>query len=755
MKTNSILQLLDEHKVVIPSIQRDYAQGRNTGKIPHIRERFLDSIASVLIDDNLPPMELDFVYGYIVKDKQNNSDISVFKPLDGQQRLTTLFLIHWYIANKENKMNEAKKLLNNFSYSTRHSSRSFCEKLIGFSANIGSMPVDELIINQSWFFSAWKSDPTISSMLVVLKDIESKFKDIQNIWEKLSGTSARIVFHLLPMEDLGLPDDLYIKMNARGKGLTDFEHFKSQFSEILDETNAKIFSEKIDKEWSDLFWNIFKDKQSDDIAKEVDNGFLSFFWYITNILIEKNSIKLKSTFWLDIVKEVYHKSSENVRFLFDTINLFEQLEKEQPRYFDELFYIKSEDFVISKTRLFFNNPQTNLFQKCAETYGFGDKKNAFSVGEQLFLYAFILMKLKIKQVDSSKFRFMRNVFASSEDQLRNEYLSIFLYSDIEMILDKHEYSSNSKLSKRQYDEETIKNNLIDLHPELKEAIYKLEDHTLLRGNIAILNLDINLPTYAEQFHKIFVPGCEYFEISKAILTVGDYTQAYGNIRDGYGNFRRFGNRNNSTWREIFTQSENRKGFEDTRDVLKSYLDIFITTPTMTNNDIIDGYLASIENNPNCSKDFRYYYIKYVNFSMWEENQTEGYYWWDDYQNNPYESTMLFRTNYRGRHWNPFLLELTYINEKCSLENYGNQLQFTDNDLILLISNQNNGYKFTNTDDFSAKLLSKLIESNKLSNEAILIINQNEDGVDIEDRIIKCNDFLIMLQEKIAPNKLIE
>ena len=109
---------------------------------------------------------------------------------------------------------------------------------------------------------------------------------------------------------------------------------------------------------------------------------------------------------------MYHKSSENVRFLFDTINLFEQLEKEQPRYFDELFYIKSEDFVISKTRLFFNNPQTNLFQKCAETYGFGDKKNAFSVGEQLFLYAFILMKLKIKQVDSSKFRFMRNVFAS-------------------------------------------------------------------------------------------------------------------------------------------------------------------------------------------------------------------------------------------------------------------------------------------------------------------------------------------------------
>ena len=70
-------------------------------------------------------------------------------------------------------------------------------------------------------------------MLVMLKAIDEKFNGLSNIWGKLTGNNPSIVFHLLKMKNLGLPDDLYIKMNARGKPLTDFEHFKSQFSEVL------------------------------------------------------------------------------------------------------------------------------------------------------------------------------------------------------------------------------------------------------------------------------------------------------------------------------------------------------------------------------------------------------------------------------------------------------------------------------------------------------------------------------------------
>ena len=78
-------------KIAIPIIQRDYAQGRIDAEVNGIRERFLDSLHQAIKVD---PITLDFVYGDINVD-------GVMTPLDGQQRLTALFLLHWYAAKKE------------------------------------------------------------------------------------------------------------------------------------------------------------------------------------------------------------------------------------------------------------------------------------------------------------------------------------------------------------------------------------------------------------------------------------------------------------------------------------------------------------------------------------------------------------------------------------------------------------------------------------------------------------------------------
>ena len=147
-----------------------------------------------------------------------------------------------YLTRKlEQKMQ--KPLLKKFTYATRQTSRNFCEKLIDFNDIDwnSTKKIDEQIVNQHWFFSNWKNDPTIQSMLVVLKTLQDKLEGLNNVWDKLSGDNPRIIFSLLSMNDLGLPDDLYIKMNARGKPLTDFEHFKSSFSEILNDDKGKYF----------------------------------------------------------------------------------------------------------------------------------------------------------------------------------------------------------------------------------------------------------------------------------------------------------------------------------------------------------------------------------------------------------------------------------------------------------------------------------------------------------------------------------
>ena len=72
--------------IEIPLIQRDYAQGRDMPKVNYIRTRFVGALREALINDE--PITLDFVYGEI----DNNRTLI---PLDGQQRLTTLFLLHW------------------------------------------------------------------------------------------------------------------------------------------------------------------------------------------------------------------------------------------------------------------------------------------------------------------------------------------------------------------------------------------------------------------------------------------------------------------------------------------------------------------------------------------------------------------------------------------------------------------------------------------------------------------------------------
>ena len=223
-----------------------------------------------------------------------------------------------------------------------------------------------------------------------------------------------------------------------------------------------------------------------------------------------------------------------------------------------------------------------------------------------------------------------------------------------------------------------------------------------------------------------------------MLFFGLYPQNYGN------QYMRFGNKNNSTWREILTQSDNRQNFDRTKKILKLYLTHLKENVGITNNSIVESYLNN--NNQSESFPFEYYYTKYKSFILWENNnkehQTDGFYFWKDFPNRPYECIMLFRTNFKGRSWSPFLLELSLKTEECAIENYSDKLQFTKDKLILLIEHRNEGFKFSAPDGetYSEQYLDELIQQNRLNN-SFLLINQNNDGVDTEDRIEKCSKFL--------------
>ena len=169
-------EVVQLQKIAIPLIQRDYAQGRMDGDVNRVRNRFLSALHDAITDK---PITLDFVYGDI-------DEKGVMTPLDGQQRLTTLFLLHWYAAKKENVANEESEFLAKFSYETRYSARYFCAELVKFCPSFNEK-ISAEIINQAWFPLDWKKDPTISSMLVMLDAINDKFKDVEDIWSKLKN----------------------------------------------------------------------------------------------------------------------------------------------------------------------------------------------------------------------------------------------------------------------------------------------------------------------------------------------------------------------------------------------------------------------------------------------------------------------------------------------------------------------------------------------------------------------------------------
>src|SRR5690349_8024650 len=100
-KQISFSKLFEEFQLVqIPIIQRDYAQGRQGHE--ELRQEFLASLKQAIDCQAASgiPLDLDFVYGSAVADNGAEAGES-FAPLDGQQRLTTLFLLHWYLAWKD------------------------------------------------------------------------------------------------------------------------------------------------------------------------------------------------------------------------------------------------------------------------------------------------------------------------------------------------------------------------------------------------------------------------------------------------------------------------------------------------------------------------------------------------------------------------------------------------------------------------------------------------------------------------------
>lgn len=514
-------------KLVVPIIQRDYAQGRVNDETLEIRTEFLDALFGYL-EENKPNRDLDFVYGTLHKDKDDEH--IHFIPLDGQQRLTTLFLLHWFLfqisKNEEAKaMFKSKLLCGNrslFTYETRQSSVDFCDALMQAAINMNALimvrnkqgedtpSLSETIKNEPWFFRFWRNDPTVQSMLVMIEAIYRKFAGHPEFFERLLDEENPVItFIFMDLKEYKLSDDLYIKMNSRGKPLSKFENFKAKFEQhikTLETGDTKgdsetftlsfageemvvdlqqYFSYNIDTKWITLFWQYCKNGKQNRLDTYIEN-FIRIVITSHYASVAKLSGKQKSDYAFDIL------TGNDPSLSFSKYELAGVLTKNAV-----LALVSSLDALYNG-----NNTITHYISEGYKFYYDEDAvfdkviHNNLSRAERMQFFAYVQYLINHRDNLSGLDEWMRvihnlthpdNTIADSNDDLARGIKSIVnLLPHAPRIIEYLQgISSIDGFSKHQSREECIKAHLV-AKPDWKALVEKTEQHNYFNGQIGFI-----------------------------------------------------------------------------------------------------------------------------------------------------------------------------------------------------------------------------------------------------------------------------
>ena len=286
--------------VRIPALHRDYVQGRQDAEAERVRRKLLDDLSDALREAASDPaglrsgMDLGFLCGCVEQDRS-------LIPVDGQQRLTTLFLLHWLLAFRSGRLEsdpEVREALLRFRFEGREPADRFCRRLLlqGPCASgpaSGSGCISSRIRGCAWFSDDCEQSLSVRGMLVMLDALEERLTGLADagfaagrLFSLLTSARPPVSFLFLNLGDAGLADSAYIKMNARGRPLSFFEGFKAELSVFLDAGPAdgggsgfsEAFLRQLDGPWTALFWR--PEYRESGPFPTTDRPMLRFFRFV-------------------------------------------------------------------------------------------------------------------------------------------------------------------------------------------------------------------------------------------------------------------------------------------------------------------------------------------------------------------------------------------------------------------------------------------------------------------------------------------
>ena len=279
-------------------------------------------------------------------------------------------------------------------------------------------------------------------------------------------------------------------------------------------------------------------------------------------------------------------------------------------------------------------------------------------GEERNLGSLVLHLTQATEDFNRRARILRNLLAASvADEIRRPNMP-GLIKDVEAVIIHGDLDSVSKLSSNQVQNERAKVAFLAAHPNLSRAVFRLEDHPLLRGTLSAFEFTADsFEPRVGAFELAFSDPELYLDLTGALLATGDYQRR--RPRTQSWQFGTADPKNQSVWRYLLTEASS-DDLLATRAVLARFLDDLATSTGDIRGHLKDVAAACLaEREERAYLDWRYYLIKYPAMRGSRGDRQEGktgIYWGVDGELG-YSLCMLRTYQLNGYYRDPILLEV--------------------------------------------------------------------------------------------------
>lgn len=544
----------ENDKVVIPDLQRDYCWGDPNNNLV---ESFVKSLLEL---DKTSKITMGLIYGYYDAFTKEHLQLC-----DGQQRLTTLFLVIGIINRKLDFKDYGKYLVSDFErndddkepylqYAVRESSLYFLSDLTYYYFLNPGISDSASIKDQPWYLSEYELDPTVQNILNAIYTIEKSLKGINrdDLKDLADFIVNKIEFLFYDMIDRENGEETFVVINTTGEPLSRTQNLKPL---MVGENDDDAFL------WEEMETWFWQNRRKDAEYPHTSDEGMECFLNVVRILESKseeeayNSIESTSQFPYKVIGfgKVYDWF-KIYRALYNT-DFTERHDSKIIYPKDQVFYRQAMLYAIAPT-----------MEYCAK-FGIEDKEYIKRI--------YHLFSNIAKYSDVGRYKDEKGLLRSR------------LYNAINIIknMDGSDVLSlkSSVTKEEQPMFEMIEANLSNdkySRSEIELLLAEAEDNGIFNGRIGVLvrwsGYDVDtFIRYWKKFQKLWLSDKGLDTLRRALLT--RKLASYPITRKGYGNLLSMCNQDDNWYQLITSESEHIKEFLDDERSLDKQIEAYSDT----------------------------------------------------------------------------------------------------------------------------------------------------------------------------------